>query len=98
MNLANIWQSFGKHAVSIEILKETVSALSFNLGGILTGLIVAFQFNVFQLAPWAIAVYPVVLSARGVVSGLFSGRLSTGLHLGTIYPKLRGNSKESICF
>ncbi|MDG6222756.1 MAG: magnesium transporter [Candidatus Bathyarchaeota archaeon] len=94
MSLANIWQSFSKHAVSMELLKETFIALSFNLGGILAGFIVAFQFNVFELAPWAIAVYPVVLSARGVVSGLYSGRLSTGLHLGTIYPKLRGNTKE----
>jgi len=82
MKLANIWRYFSKDAIPLGFLKESLIALSFNVGGILAGFIVASQFNVFQLSPWA------------VVSGLFSGRLSTALHLGTIFPRFRGNTDE----
>ncbi|MEM2937081.1 MAG: magnesium transporter, partial [Candidatus Bathyarchaeia archaeon] len=37
---------------------------------------------------------PPILSARGVIGGLFCGRLSTALHLGTIQPRLFGNTKS----
>jgi len=74
--------------------KEALIAYSFNFGGLLAGFIVASQLDVFQLYPWAIAVYPAVLSARGMISGLFSGRLGTALHIGTIYPRFFGNTKS----
>ena len=76
--------------------KEALIAYSFGIGGILAGFIVASQLNIFRspLFPWAIAVYPAVLSAKGVISGLFSGRLGTALHIGTIYPRLFGNTKS----
>ncbi|MEM2110750.1 MAG: magnesium transporter [Candidatus Bathyarchaeia archaeon] len=59
----------------------------------MAGLIIAFQLHLFQFSSWTIAVYPAVLSAKGVIMGLFSGRLSTALHLGTIYPRFLGNTK-----
>ncbi len=73
--------------------REALMAYSFDFGGILAGFFVAYYFNIFQLYPWTIAVYPAILSARGMISGLFSGRLGTALHLGTIYPKFFGNTK-----
>lgn len=86
------------HAVNskafLKTFKEALIAYSFDIGGIFAGFIVASQLNVFQLYPWAIAVYPAVLSARGMISGLFSGRLGTALHIGTIYPRLFGNTKS----
>jgi mgtE-like transporter len=39
-----------------------------------------------------LALYPAIISAKGVGSGLLSGRLSTGLHLGTVHPKFFGNT------
>ena len=74
--------------------KEALIAYSFDFGGLIAGFIVASQFGVFQYYPWAIAVYPAILSARGMISGLFSGRLGTALHVGTIYPRLFGNTKS----
>ncbi|MGQ9538789.1 MAG: magnesium transporter [Candidatus Bathycorpusculaceae bacterium] len=74
--------------------REALMAYSFDFGGILAGFLVAYYFNIFQLYPWAIAVYPAILSARGMISGLFSGRLGTALHLGTIYPKIFGNTQS----
>jgi mgtE-like transporter len=74
--------------------KESLIAYSFDIGGLFAGFIVASQLNVFQLFPWTIALYPAVLSARGFIGGLFSGRLGTALHVGTIYPRFFKNTKS----
>jgi mgtE-like transporter len=76
-----------------ETLRQSVMAYVFNISGIVAGTIVAYNLGLFSLAPWAIAVYPPILSARGVIAGLFCGRLSTGLHLGTVQPRFIGNTK-----
>jgi mgtE-like transporter len=76
------------------MLKETSFAYSFGLGGLFAGLIIASQLGVFRLSPWAIALYPALVSAKGVTGGLLSGRLSTALHLGTIYPRFFRNTKS----
>jgi len=78
----------------IKTFREALIAYSFDVGGILAGFIVASQLNIFERSPWIIAVYPAILSARGVISGLFCGRLSTALHIGTIYPRFLGNTKS----
>jgi len=75
-------------------LKETLIAYSFDIGGLIAGFIVAFQLGVFELSPWAIAVYPAIVSAKGVIGGLLCGRLSTALHIGTIYPRLFKNTRS----
>ena len=67
---------------------------SFGLGGLFAGLMLASQLGIFSLSPWVITLYPIVISAKGVGSGLLSGRLSTGLHLGTIHPRFFGNTKN----
>lgn len=74
--------------------REALVALLFNVGGLVAGFVVASQLGVFELSPWGIAIYPAILSAKGVMGGLFTGRLSTALHLGTVYPRLFDNSKS----
>jgi mgtE-like transporter len=74
--------------------REALVAYTFDFGGMIAGLIIASQIYAFHFSPWMIAVYPAVLSAKGVIMGLFSGRLSTALHLGTIYPRFFGNTKS----
>lgn len=76
------------------MFKETALTFSFGLGGLFAGLMFASQLGIFELAPWVITLYPIVTSAKGVGSGLLSGRLSTGLHLGTIHPRFSGNTKS----
>lgn len=73
--------------------KESLLAFSMDLGGLAAGLIVASQLPVVLKAPWTIMLYPLTISLRGNVGGVFSGRLSTGLHLGLIEPRLRGNTR-----
>ncbi len=75
-------------------IKQSVLSLSPNIGGIFAGLIVVVALELFTHELWVIALYPCVLSMRGVIGGLFSGRLSTGLHLGTIPTRLFGENTK----
>ncbi len=75
------------------MFKETALPCLFDVGGLIAGFMIALQLGIFQLSPWAIALYPAVVSVKGVITGLLTGRLSTALHLGTIYPKFFGNTK-----
>lgn len=75
------------------MFKEASLAYSFDVAGLLAGFLVAYQLGVFRLSPWALALYPTLISTK-VISGLLSGRLSTALHLGTIYPRFSGNTKS----
>jgi len=91
--LLNIGPSESRHRF-VRTLKESLGAYGFNLVGIVAGTIIASYSGLFKLAPWIILVYPSVVSARGVIGGLFCGRLSTALHLGTIQPRFFGNTKS----
>jgi mgtE-like transporter len=79
---------------TLEAFKETLLSYIFDLGGLLAGFIVASQLGVFEITPWAIALYPAIVSAKGVIGGLLAGRLGTALHLGTVYPRFRKNTKS----
>jgi len=78
----------------IETFRQSFLAFSVDLGGLFAGsLLVAFS-GVISFVPWALIIYPAILSMRGVIGGLFCGRLSTALHLGTIKPSFTHNTKE----
>jgi mgtE-like transporter len=85
----------GKIQPHIKGITQSTSAQAFNLLGIIAGSILAESYGIFQEHPWALLVFPGLLSNRGAIGGLFSGRLSTGLHLGTIRPQIRGNTREA---
>jgi mgtE-like transporter len=75
---------------------QSLLSLVSGLGDIFAGLIIAISLGIFSSEPWIIALYPGVLSMRGVTGGLFSGRLSTSLHLGTIKTKFYGKNTKSL--
>ena len=72
---------------------QSVLSLSFNFGGLLAGTL-AVYFSVFSITPWSIALFPGILSVRGAIGGLFSGHLSTDLHLGTVKASYTKNTKS----
>lgn len=78
----------------IGTLKQSLFALSFDVGGLVAGSILVMFSDVFSLASWVLIIYPSILSMRGVIGGLFSGRLSTGLHLGTVKPSFTKNTPK----
>ncbi|MCS7120220.1 MAG: magnesium transporter, partial [Candidatus Bathyarchaeota archaeon] len=79
---------------TISVFKQSLAAYLFNIFGLLAGIMVAYNFWILTMVPWGMIIYPQILSARGVIGGILSGRLGTALHLGTIYPRLRKNTKS----
>jgi len=77
-----------------ETFKQSFLALSFDLGGLLAGSILLIFSDVLSFAPWALIIYPSIISMRGVIGGFFSGRLSTALHLGTVKPNFLNNTRN----
>jgi len=77
-------------------LEQSLAAYAFNICGVFAGTVVALYLGLFSTReyPWVIAVYPGIISARGVIGGLLSGRLSTGLHVGTVRPRFIRNTKS----
>lgn len=73
---------------------ESLFSMSFNLFGMLAGMLLALYFGIFSLRPWVIALFPGVLSVRGAIGGLFSGHLSTALHVGTVRATFTKNTRE----
>ncbi len=77
-------------------LGQSLLSFSFDIGGLLTGALLVLYFDVFSIkdAPWALVLFPGILSVRGAIGGLFSGHLSTGLHLGTVRASYTKNTKD----
>jgi len=75
---------------------QSLLSLSFSTGGLLTGTLLVLYFDIFSIkgAPWALVLFPGILSVRGAIGGLFSGHLSTGLHLGTIRASYTRNTND----
>lgn len=75
------------------MLAQSTLAFSFSLGGLIAGFIltVAFQSldNIIILL-----LFPAILTVRGDINGILSGRLGTALHTGRISPSLRKNTDE----
>jgi mgtE-like transporter len=76
------------------MFRDTTLTCLFDVGSLIAGFLIAWRLGIFGMAPWALALYPAVISVKAVITGLLTGRLSTALHLGTVYPKFFGNTKS----
>jgi len=76
-------------------ITQSTLSLSFNLAGLIAGVIVAENLSVIESVSWGLLLYPGILSLRGSIGGMYAGRLSTALHLGTVEARLRNNSGEA---
>jgi mgtE-like transporter len=95
MKRTNIAETLSAKKLKASLSQSLLSFL-FDIGGLLTGAILILFFDVLYIseAPWAIILFPGILSARGAVGGLFSGHLGTGLHIGTIKATFTQNTKD----
>ncbi len=75
-------------------LGQSLLSFSFDIGGLLTGTLLVLYLGLIQDVSWALILFPGILSVRGAVGGLFSGHLSTGLHIGTVRASYLRNTKE----
>ena len=75
-----------------KILKESLFGFIFNYVGIFSGFLLIAGIG--KLQPQLYRLYPGILTIRGVITGTFVGRMTTGLHIGSIQPTLLKNTKE----
>lgn len=76
-----------------KIFRESLLLLQTGLGGLLAGSIAAYWISTLTVYYWTVMLYPMIISVRGAINGILSGRLSTGLHLKLINPRLGGNTR-----
>ena len=76
------------------VFNQSLLALALNVGGILSGRLAVIFTPVLNTSPWILAIYPLVLTVRGNVSGILSGKVGTMLHTGEIRPQLRDNTSS----
>jgi mgtE-like transporter len=77
-----------------KIFLESIFSLINTPLGLVAGVIFTmFYTSLIRFRRWSIAIYPTVLTTKGVINGILAGRLSTGLHMGLINPSLTKNTK-----
>ncbi|MHA1873936.1 MAG: magnesium transporter [Candidatus Heimdallarchaeaceae archaeon] len=69
-------------------------AIVFNIGGIFAGRTAVLLNKIQPFLPWIFLIFPLLLTVRGDISGILTGNLGTSLHLGTIKPSFRQNTKR----
>ncbi|MHA1917908.1 MAG: magnesium transporter, partial [Candidatus Ranarchaeia archaeon] len=77
-----------------ETVRDLFTGLLANNFGIFAGFILVIGSGVFQIVPWSLVLFPGILSARGLIGGIFSARLTTGLHIGLYKEGIRNNTKH----
>lgn len=77
----------------LSLMEQSLLAFTFNIGGILSGLIFAVFFSRLQ-DPTLLMLLPAILTIRGNINGILSSKLGTLLHTGRILPSLRGNTRD----
>ncbi|MEM2073689.1 MAG: magnesium transporter, partial [Nitrososphaeria archaeon] len=76
------------------IFRQSLIALSFDLGGLLSGSVAAYYYPMFGNLVWILLLFTPILTVRGNIGGIFSGKLGTMLHLGLAKPSLFRNTRE----
>ena len=74
------------------VFSQSLLALMFNVGGLVSGRLAVIFTPVFTSSPWILALFPLVLTVRGGTSGILSGKIGTMLHTGELKPQFRGNT------
>lgn len=76
-----------------QVFRDSMFSLSFDMAGLVAGGLLESFSSLALRTGWSIALYPIVLTGRGALNGIEAARISTGLHLGTVKPTFRGNTK-----
>ncbi|RLE52032.1 MAG: hypothetical protein DRJ20_00955 [Candidatus Methanomethylicota archaeon] len=78
------WRTFTQSAI----------ALAFSIGGMFSGRIISSFSHLFIALPWIIALYPSILTLRGDISGVLSGKLGTMIHTGQVNVSFTKNTPD----
>jgi len=79
---------------SKKIAVEYLSALSIGSLDLLAGATATLLLFYVGKVPWILALFPILLTVRGDLVGVFTGVLTSSLHLGSVRPYFRKNTEE----
>lgn len=83
------------NAQYVKFFRESLVALGITVfGELITGSLWGSFYAKFIIIAGIIALIPVIGENRGNISGIFTARLGTGLHLGSMKPSFKDRSKE----
>ncbi|MCK4897031.1 MAG: hypothetical protein KAS47_09485, partial [Candidatus Heimdallarchaeota archaeon] len=71
-----------------------LGGMIFNIGGLFAGRSAVLLNDLEGFLKWVFLIYPLLLTVRGDINGILSGKLGTALHLGTIKPIWRKNTSR----
>ena len=81
------WRSSG--LILPQVVKESIPVLAVALVlSALGGLVLQTQVSVLAVLPAILVLQPAFVSSAGALGGILSGRVATGLHLGSVEPTL----------
>ena len=69
-----------------------LGGMIFDIGGLAAGSAATLLKSLVETVPWVFLIYPLLLTVRGDINGILTGKLGTALHLGSIKPVWRKNS------
>lgn len=72
---------------------QSLLSLTFNYAALISGFFLAQYAQLLMSVPWGMAAFPMLLTVRGVVMGMYVGRTSTYLHTGGVLPRFRRNTE-----
>jgi mgtE-like transporter len=75
---------------------SVVAVMVFDFGGLVAGSAATFLQSLSANIPWIFLIYPLLLTVRGDINGVLTGKLGTALHLGTIRPTWKNNTDRFI--
>ncbi|MHA1346038.1 MAG: magnesium transporter [Candidatus Heimdallarchaeaceae archaeon] len=73
---------------------SVLGGMIFNVGGLFAGRTAVLLSDLEGFLKWVFLIYPLLLTVRGDINGISSGKLGTALHLGTIKPTWRKNTSR----
>ena len=71
---------------------SVLMGMIFNVGGLFAGRAAVLLNDLYEYIGWVFIIYPLMLTVRGDINGILTGKLGTELHLGSLKPSFRKNT------
>ncbi len=71
---------------------SVLMGMIFNVGGLFAGRAAVLLNDLYEYIGWVFIIYPLMLTVRGDINGILTGKLGSELHLGSLKPSFRKNT------
>ncbi len=73
---------------------SSLGAVAFGVTDVFAGRTAILLKTIQNYIPWVFLIYPLLLTVRGDINGILTGKIGSALHLGTIEPRWIKNTKQ----